>query len=99
MTKVFALFALAVLLVTTGCGSGSGSSGGGSVSTPAPGGTFTGLNIDYAPEGRCSDDNWSTTTPAACNPQLAFTSCQTGVLSSCAANCQTCYNTDIATIK
>lgn len=69
------------------------------MSTPAPGSAFTGLNIDYAPEGRCSDDNWSTTTPAACNPQLAFTSCQTGVLSSCAANCQTCYNTDIATIK
>ncbi len=100
MPKVFALFALAVLLVATGCGSGgSSSSGSGSVGSPAPAPAFSGINVDYAPEGRCSDDNWSTTTPVACNPQLAFTSCQTGVLSSCAANCQACYNSDIATVQ
>jgi exo-beta-1,3-glucanase (GH17 family) len=92
------VFAIAALLVVTGCGNGPGNSGSGStVGTPAP--AISGINVDYAPEGRCSDDNWSTTTPAACNPQLAFTSCQAGVLSSCAANCQACYNADLTTIS
>ena len=86
---------VAVLLAATGCGGGS------RVSSPAPSPApaFSGINIDYAPEGRCSDDNWSTSTPVACNPQLAFTSCTPNVLSSCAANCQACFNSDLSTIK
>ena len=98
MPKAILLFLVAVAVIDVGCGNGaSSSSGSGSVTTPAP--ALSGLNIDYAPEGRCSDDNWGTSTPVACNPQLAFTSCQAGVLSSCAANCQACFNSDIATIN
>ncbi|WGJ14140.1 hypothetical protein QEV83_16020 [Methylocapsa sp. D3K7] len=26
------------------------------------------IGIDYTPEARCSDNNWSTATPVACNP-------------------------------
>ncbi len=87
---------VAVLLVATGCGSG-GSQTVSSPPSPAP--AFSGINIDYAPEGRCSDDNWSTTTPVACNPQLSFTTCTSGVLSSCAQNCQACYTADLQTIS
>ncbi len=100
MAKVVSLFILVALLGSTGCGNGSGSSGSGSpptLGTPAP--ALGGINIDYAPEGRCSDDNWSTATPAACNPQLSFNTCTPNVLSSCAANCQACYNADLATIS
>ncbi len=92
------VLAVAVLLAATGCGGGSQTSGSSPLPTsPAP--AFTGINVDYAPEGRCSDDDWSTSTPAACNPQLSFNSCTPNVLSSCAANCQTCYNSDLATIS
>ena len=66
---------------------------------PSPAPAFSGINVDYAPEGRCSDDNWSTTTPVACNPQLAFTTCTSNVLSSCAANCQACFTADLHTIR
>jgi hypothetical protein len=96
--KTVILFVLALLLFATGCGNSTPSGGVGS-GAPSPGTAFSGLNVDYAPEGRCSDDDWSTTTPAACSPQLSFTSCQAGVLSSCAANCQACYNSDISTIN
>jgi len=85
----------ALLLVATGCGGGPQTLG----SSPSPvGSAFTGINMDYAAEGRCSDDNWSTSTPVACNPQLAFTTCTPNVLSSCAANCQACYNADLQTL-
>lgn len=98
ITKFALVVILAVLLVTTGCGSGSQNSGSPPpVGTPAP--ALSGINLDYAPEGRCSDDNWSSSTPVACNPQLSFNSCQPGVLSSCAANCQACYNADMTTIS
>lgn len=96
LVELARVLAIAVLLTATGCGGGSSQ-----VSSPAPSPapTFSGVNVDYAPEGRCSDDNWSTSTPVACNPQLAFTSCTSGVLSSCAANCQMCFNSDLGTIK
>ena len=100
IAKVLLPFTAAVLIASTGCGSGSPSSG--SPAPPveiAPAPSINGINIDYAPEGRCSDDNWSTSTPAACNPQLSFTSCTQGVLSSCAANCQACYNADLSTLS
>ena len=90
---------------STGCGGSSGSqssspsqgSGSGGVGSPSP--AFTGINIDYAPESRCSDDNWSTSTPVACNPQLSFVSCTPNSLSSCAANCQACFTSDLQTIS
>ena len=100
VAKVGSLVTLGLLFAAVGCGSGSSSSGAGSppsLTAPAP--AFGGINMDYAPEGRCSDDNWSTATPAACNPQLSFTSCTPNVLSSCAANCQACYNADMATMN
>lgn len=96
--KIVFLFMVALLLLSSGCGNGT-PSGGISSGAPSPGPAFSGLNVDYAPEGRCSDDNWGTSTPVACNPQLAFTSCQAGVLSSCAANCQACFNSDLSTIS
>jgi hypothetical protein len=88
---------VAVLLVVTGCGSGGSQT---SNPSPPPAPAFSGINIDYAPEGRCSDNNWSTTTPVACNPQLSFT-CQPGdnSLTNCPTNCQTCFNSDLSTIK
>jgi hypothetical protein len=98
--KIVSLFILVVLLAGTGSGSGSQSPSSGSTTlptSPAPG--FNGINLAYAPEGRYGDDNCSTTTPAACNPQLAFTTCPPNILSSCAANCQPCYNSDLATIS
>jgi len=98
VAKLVSLFTVAVLVSAAGCGSGSQSSGVGS-GAPSPAPAFTGINLDYAPEGRCSDDNWSTTTPVACNPQLSFTTCTPNVLSSCAANCQACFNADLATMS
>ena len=89
----------AVLLAATGCGGSSQTSGLTPSPSPPPAPTFSGINVDYAPEGRCSDDNWSTSTPVACNPQLAFTSCTPNVLSSCAANCQACYTADLSTMS
>ena len=57
------------------------------------------IGIDYTPEARCSDNNWSTTTPVACNPQLSFTCSGTNPLSTCPSSCQTCYNDDLANLK
>ena len=96
LVELLPVFVVTVLLAATGCG-GGGSQASNPAPSPAP--AFSGINIDYAPEGRCSDDNWSTSTPVACNPQLAFTSCTPNVLSSCAANCQACFNADLSTIK
>jgi exo-beta-1,3-glucanase (GH17 family) len=95
LVELVGVVGVTVVLAATGCGGGSQTSS--LPSSPAP--AFTGINIDYASEGRCSDDNWGTATPVACNPQLAFTSCTPNELSSCAANCQACYNSDLNTIK
>lgn len=91
----------ALLLTATGCGgnAGSGSSGGGVVPVTGSGPTFSGINLDYAPEGRCSDDDWMTTSPAACNPQLSFNSDCSTELSNCAMSCQACYTSDLNTMK
>jgi|GEM_PF-1885073 len=61
---------------------------------------FTGMGIDYDPEARCSTNNWTTDFPVACSPQLAFTCPATGkTLDNCPATCQTCYDSDLGTIK
>jgi exo-beta-1,3-glucanase (GH17 family) len=101
LTALGRVLVVAILLAATGCGGGSSTSmsGSGSAPPPAPAPAFSSINLDYAPEGRCSDDNWSTTTPVACNPQLSFTTCTSGVLSSCEQNCQACYNADLQTIS
>ncbi len=93
---------VAALLAVTGCGgSGSGSSSGSGVTSPSPSPSpaFGGINIDYAPEGRCSDNNWTSMTPAACNPQLSFNSDCSTELSNCAMSCQACYTSDLNKIK
>ena len=93
---------VAALLAVTGCGgSGSGSSSGSGVTSPSPSPSpaFSGINIDYAPEGRCSDNNWTSMTPAACNPQLSFNSDCSTELSNCAMSCQACYTSDLNKIK
>ena len=96
------VFVVAALLAVTGCG-GSGSNS--QVSNPAPNPApspapaFGGINLDYAPEGRCSDNNWSTTTPVACNPQLSFNSDCSTELSNCATSCQACYTSDLSTMQ
>src|SRR5215469_14971665 len=41
------------------------------------------IGIDYTPEARCSDNNWSTLTPVACNPQLSFQCTENNPLSTC----------------
>ena len=61
---------------------------------------FTGMGIDYDPEARCSTNNWSTDFPVACNPQVGFTCPATGkTLDNCPTMCQSCYDTDLDTIK
>jgi hypothetical protein len=57
------------------------------------------VGIDYTPEARCSDNNWSTATPVACNPQLSFTCTDSNPLSTCPRSCQNCYNDDLANLK
>lgn len=91
----------AVVLAAAACGGGSQTLSSAPAPSPgAPGPAFSGINIDYAPEGRCSDDNWTTTNPAACNPQLSFTCSSTDTsLNNCPANCQACYTADIGTTK
>jgi len=89
------LFA-AIILAAAGCGGSSQTPVSPMPGSQAP---VSGINIDYAPEGRCADGNWST-TPAACNPQLSFTCSPTDTsLNNCPANCQACYDADIGTIK
>jgi hypothetical protein len=56
------------------------------------------IGIDYTPEARCSDNNWSTATPVACNPQLSF-SCSNPKLSLCPTTCQACYVSDLSNLK
>jgi hypothetical protein len=57
------------------------------------------IGIDYTPEARCSDNNWSTETPVACNPQLSFACTKGDPLSTCPRSCQNCYNADLANLK
>ncbi len=57
------------------------------------------IGIDYDLEARCSDDNWTTANPAACNPQPSFMCDATMNLAFCPARCQACYDTDLAQIK
>jgi hypothetical protein len=93
------LFALCML---SACGGDS--SGGHSTATAAPPtlggpGPVTAVGIDYTPEARCSDNNWATTTPVACNPQLSF-SCPSGnPLSLCPTTCQACYVSDLTNLQ
>jgi len=61
---------------------------------------FTGMGIDYDPEARCSTNNWTTDFPVACSPQVAFTCPPTGkTLDNCPTMCQSCYDSDLDTIK
>lgn len=62
---------------------------------------FKGVGIDYDPEARCSTNNWSTDFPVACSPQVGFTCPGSGMntLDNCPASCQTCYDSDLDTIK
>jgi hypothetical protein len=64
---------------------------------PLLGATPGTIGIDYTPEARCSDNNWSTNTPAACNPQLSF-NCDNPTISLCPANCQKCYDADLTNL-
>jgi hypothetical protein len=57
------------------------------------------IGIDYTPEARCSDNNWSTMFPVACNPQLSFSCMGNSSLSACPSSCQSCYNDDLANLK
>lgn len=57
------------------------------------------IGIDYDPEARCSDDNWTTTTPAACNPQPSFSCDNSGNLDFCPTRCQACFDADLTTIQ
>jgi len=104
LVKLAPIFMVAILLIATGCGGGGNAGSGSSPVTspspsPSPAPAFGGINVDYAPEGRCSDDNWSSNSPAACNPQLSFNSDCSTELSNCATSCQACYTSDLNTIK
>lgn len=57
------------------------------------------IGIDYTPEARCSDNNWSTATPVACNPQLSFSCSGSQSLSTCPKTCQACYVNDLGSLK
>ncbi len=62
-------------------------------------GAINSIGIDYTPEARCSDNNWSTPFPGACNPQLSF-SCPSGdPLSLCPTACQSCYVGDLTNLQ
>src|SRR5215472_802865 len=62
-------------------------------------GAANSIGIDYTPEARCSDNNWFTRTPVACNPQLSFMCTGNNPLSTCPSSCQSCYNGDLANLK
>ena len=103
VAKLAYTFGVALLLAAAGCGGGGNASTTSPVTSPSPSPSpapaFSGINIDYAPEGRCSDDDWMTMSPAACNPQLSFNSDCSTELSNCATSCQQCYTSDLNTIK
>lgn len=66
---------------------------------------FKGIAMDYDPEARCSDNNWSTSTPVACSPQLSFTCTAPPPgdpfdnLSGCPDRCQACFDQDLSQLK
>jgi hypothetical protein len=62
-------------------------------------GTINEIGIDYTPESRCSDNNWSTAFPTACNPQLSFTCPSGDPLSLCPTSCQRCYVSDLTNLQ
>jgi hypothetical protein len=62
-------------------------------------GSLSSIGIDYTPEARCSDNNWSTAFPVACNPQLSFTCPAGDPLSLCPTSCQSCYVSDLTNLK
>jgi len=62
-------------------------------------GELKSIGIDYTPESRCSDNNWSTAFPTACNPQLSFTCPSGNPLSLCPTSCRACYDSDLANLK
>lgn len=102
-----AILAAATALYACGNDSGGGSNAASSskslasTTTPPLGspGPLNSIGIDYTPEARCSDNNWSTTTPVACNPQLAFTCPSGNPLSLCPASCQSCYVSDLTNLQ
>lgn len=82
-------------VVISGCGDGSDLE-----STPPLLGDSL-IGIDYTPESRCSDNNWKTTTPVACNPQLSF-ACPSGDPQNplmCPTLCQACYDNDLINLQ
>jgi hypothetical protein len=90
------ILAFAMLSACGDGGSGTPSSMQPPIGSPSP---VESIGIDYTPEARCSDNNWSTSTPTACNPQLSFT-CPTGnPLSLCPTTCQACYVDDLTNLK
>jgi hypothetical protein len=96
------LLLLAVAMLSA-CGGDSGGGNNSSSSSPPPSlgspSPITSIGIDYTPESRCSDNNWSTTTPVACNPQLAFTRPTGDPLSQCPSSCQACYVSDLTNLQ
>lgn len=107
------LLAAAAVLSACGSDSGGGSTASSSASpsagsAPPPAGSTpplggpgpsNSIGIDYTPEARCSDDNWKTTTPVACNPQLSFTCPSGDPLSLCPTSCQSCYVSDLTNLQ
>jgi len=56
------------------------------------------IGVDYDFEARCSDDNWSTNNPPACNPQPSFM-CPPDGLALCPPRCQACFDADLNQMK
>ncbi len=89
----------AAVLSACGGDSGSGSNASSSTAPTAGGPGPSSIGVDYTPESRCSDNNWSTTTPVACNPQLSFTCPNGNPLSLCPTSCQSCYVSDLTNLQ
>ena len=96
---------ITALALSTGCGENSSLGSGNNSEDDGTGGgstptfNFSGIGLDYNPGMRCSDNNWTSNSPAACNPQLSFNACDTGELAGCASGCQTCYDNDLTFMK
>jgi hypothetical protein len=105
---IWAILLAAAALYACGNDNGGGSNAASSSTSPPAASTTppplgstgppSSIGIDYTPEARCSDNNWSTTTPVACNPQLSF-SCANPTLSLCPTSCQSCYVSDLGNLK
>jgi hypothetical protein len=99
LTYCLILLAAAIL---SACGNDSGGETPAVASKPPPvisPGPVTSIGIDYTPESRCSDNNWSTPFPTACNPQLSFTCPSGDPLSECPTSCQACYVSDLTNLQ